>query len=68
MQKILRKYYGVKNKKRGRRRKLLFTPRRFRDDSYFEISARTLAMIDSAIENFKRGIVSGSVGLSEFRD
>ena len=68
MQKILRKYHDVKNKKRNRRRKLLFRHRRFRNDSYFEISARTLAMIDSAIENFKRGIVSEPIDLSEFKN
>ena len=34
----------------------------------FEISENTLAMIDRAAENFKQGIVSEPIDLSEFED
>lgn len=34
----------------------------------FEISENTLNMIDSAAENFKKGIVSEPIDLSEFED
>ncbi len=34
----------------------------------FEISENTLHMVDSAAENFKKGIVSDPIDLSEFED
>ncbi|MBR1486618.1 MAG: hypothetical protein IJ597_05125 [Synergistaceae bacterium] len=64
MQKILRKYHGLKNKKRNRRSRLLFGSQRLKNENYFEISAKTLAMIESSMENFKRGIVFGPIDLS----
>ncbi len=34
----------------------------------FEISENTLNMIDSAAENFKKGVVSDPIDLSDFED
>ena len=50
MQKILRKYHELKNKKRNRRSRLLLGSRSREEHS---------------MENFKRGIVSKPVDLSE---
>jgi len=62
MQKILRKYQAVKNKKRNWRRKF-FLGKHY---EHFEIPEYTMRMIDSSIENFERGIVSEPIDLSEF--
>ena len=64
MQRILRKYRRIKNKKRNWRRKLLLG-KRF---EHFEIPEYTMRMIESSIENFKRGMVSEPIDLSEFRN
>lgn len=67
MQKILRKYHSLKNKKRSSRRKLLFSRSLFRSiEEYFEIPDYTMRMIESSIANLKRGIVYGSIDLSRF--
>lgn len=67
MQKILRKYRSLKNKKRNRRTKILFRTLRFHNDGeYFEIPEYTMKMIESSIANLKRGIVYGPIDLSRF--
>ena len=62
MQKILRKYHSLKNKKRNRCSRLLFDSCFHRE--YFEIPEYTMRMIESSMENFKRGIVSDPIDLS----
>jgi len=64
MQKILRKYRSLKNKKRNRRSRLLFDSCFHKE--YFKIPEYTMSMIESSMENFKRGIVYGPIDLSEF--
>ena len=56
------KYYEVQEKANG---SILLTPKKLVDIE--PISARTLAMLDSSIANFKKGIVSEPIDLSEFR-
>ena len=56
-------YYHISEYEDGT---ITMAPRVLREP--FTISANTLAMIDSSIENVKKGIVYGPVDLSDFED